>query len=104
MRMNLSGSLWNAKRVKHVLARAIMCGMLLLLPSCGIPPFRLAEPGPGLPPSFNGKTSPENSAQLRIEEFFNDPLLLRLIDQALVGNRELRILNEDVQIAKNEIL
>ena len=31
-------------------------------------------------------------------------MLTRLIDQALVGNRELKILNEDVQIASNEIL
>ena len=27
-----------------------------------------------------------------------------LIDQALAGNRELKILNEEVQIASNEIL
>ena len=31
-------------------------------------------------------------------------LLIGLIDQALVGNQELRILTEDVQIASNEIL
>ena len=39
-----------------------------------------------------------------IEEFFNDPMLTRLIQQALVGNRELKILDEEVQIARNEIL
>ncbi len=61
-------------------------------------------PGPPLPEDFNGATSPENSAQLGIEEFFNDPMLICLIDQALVGNQELRILNEDIQIASNEIL
>ena len=37
------------------------------------PTLRQAEPGPGLPASFNGAASPENSAQLGIEEFFNDP-------------------------------
>ena len=31
-------------------------------------------------------------------------MLTSLIDQALVGNRELKILNEEVQIASNEIL
>ena len=50
------------------------------------------------------RTTAENSAQLGIEEFFNDPLLTRLIDQALAGNRELKILDEEVQIASNEIL
>ncbi len=73
------------------------------------PRLRQAEPGPGLPAGFNGApsseaTSPENSAQLGIEEFYNDPLLTRLIQQALVGNRELKILDQEVQIAKNEIL
>jgi NodT family efflux transporter outer membrane factor (OMF) lipoprotein len=78
--------------------------MLLVLPSCGIPPLRRAEPGPVLPASFNGATSSESSAQLGIQEFYNDPLLLCLIDQALANNRELKILNEEVVIASNEIL
>jgi NodT family efflux transporter outer membrane factor (OMF) lipoprotein len=80
--------------------------MLLVLPSCAhiISPLRSAAPAPDLPATFKGTTSPENSAQLGIAEFFNDPTLTRLLDQALVDNRELRILNEEVQIARNEIL
>jgi NodT family efflux transporter outer membrane factor (OMF) lipoprotein len=105
MRMNLSVRFSNIKHVKQVLARAIACSVLLVLSSCAlIPKLRQAEPGPGLPAGFNGATSRENSAQLGIEAFFNDPTLTRLIDQALVDNRELRILNEEVQIASNEIL
>ena len=50
------------------------------------------------------ESHPENSAQIAIEEFFNDPILRSLIDQALVGNQELKILDEDIQIANNEIL
>lgn len=46
----------------------------------------------------------ESSAQLGINEFYNDPILTGLIDQALVSNQELRILNEEVEIASNEIL
>src|SRR5262249_20886436 len=84
---------------------AIACSiMLLVLPSCGIPPLRWAEPGPVLPTSFNGAASSESSSQLGIQEFYNDPLLLCLIDQALANNRELKILNEDVLIASNDIL
>jgi NodT family efflux transporter outer membrane factor (OMF) lipoprotein len=79
--------------------------MLLVLPSCTIiPRLREAEPAPPLPESFNGATSSENSSQLGVEKFFNDPMLLSLIDQALADNRELRILNEEVEIARNEIL
>jgi len=48
--------------------------------------------------------SSDNSAQVSIEEFFNDPILSSLIDQGLAGNQELKILAEDIQIANNEVL
>jgi hypothetical protein len=54
------------------------------------------EPGPRLPTGFNGATGPENSSQLGFEEFVNDPMLTRLIDQALVVNRELKILAQSL--------
>src|SRR5262249_41980345 len=57
-----------------------------------------------LPETIKGETSPENSSQVPVEEFFNDPMLTGMIHQALVGNQELRILAEEVQIASNEIL
>src|ERR1700722_9520391 len=110
--MNISLRFSNAKHTKHVIARAIVCSMLLVLSSCKTPALREAEPGPDLPPGFNGPTSSEkgptssekaatssengptssengpttskNSAQLGIEEFYNDPLLTRLIQQALL--------------------
>jgi outer membrane protein, multidrug efflux system len=104
-RMNQLVRLSNAKPMKHVIARAIACSiMLLVLPSCGIPPLRHPQPGPGLPTDFNGATSPENSGQLAIEEFYNDRMLTCLIEKALVDNRELKALNEEVQVAGNEVL
>ena len=104
--MNLSVRFSNAKHMKHVIARAIACSMLLVLPACHIPDLRQPEPGPDLPESFNGATSSENSAQLGIEEFYNDPHAYALDRPGTVpvGNRELKILNEEVQIASNEIL
>ncbi len=45
-----------------------------------------------------------NSAQLNWMQFFNDPMLVCLIEQALTGNQELRILNEEIQIANNEVM
>jgi len=103
--MNHSVRFSNTKLMRHVIARAIACGiMLLVLPSCGIPPLRKAEPAPGLPERIDGATSPENSSQLTIEEFYNDPTLTCLIDLAVAGNRELKVLNEEIQIASNEVL
>lgn len=100
----------NPRHGKRVIARAIACsGMLLVLSSCQIPNLRGPQPAPEVPQAYAGAagvgaTSSENSSQLRIDEFFNDPLLLDLIDQALANNRELRILDEEVQIASNEVL
>jgi multidrug efflux system outer membrane protein len=116
--MNLLVSLSKTKQKKRAIASAIVCGFLLVLPSC-IPHLRhperapdlperynlrQADTGPDLPKVFEEPTSLENSSQVRIEEFFQDPRLLSLISQALVGNQELRILGEEVQIASNEIL
>jgi NodT family efflux transporter outer membrane factor (OMF) lipoprotein len=90
--------------MKRVIAAAVACAVLVVVPSCHTPKLPVAEPGPGLPATYNGAASPDNSGQLRIEEFYNDPLLVRLIHQALAGNRELKILNQEVRTAGNEVL
>ena len=104
-RTALTMSVPRTKHEKHGMFRAIPCCIILLvLPSCIIPELRQAVPGPGLPESFNGATSAGNSSLLGIEEFYHDPRLTFLIDSALAGNRELKILEQEVRIASNEIL
>ncbi len=56
----------------------------------------------GVQSSFDLANGFENSAQFGWRAFFEDPYLLGLIDQALVGNQELKILAEEIQIAGNE--
>jgi outer membrane protein, multidrug efflux system len=104
--MNLSARFSNARHVKHVIASAIVCSMLLsVLPGCHIIPIlRDPAPAPPLPESIKGETSAENSSQLGIDEFYNDRALTNLIHQGLAFNRELKILTEEVQIAQNEVL
>lgn len=114
--MKLSVRFANAKRAKRVIARAIACGVLLVLPGCFIPKLRPAETGLVLPSGFNGapngingaqitgQNAAENSAQLRVDEFYKDPVLVRLVCQALATNRELKVLEEDIQIARAAIL
>ena len=84
------------------------CDRDRLQPRAGSPILYSESPKTGvgtpLPEDFNGVASPESSAQLKIEEFYDDPTLIGLIDQALVGNQELRILTENIQIASNEVL
>jgi multidrug efflux system outer membrane protein len=85
-------------------AIAIACSALLVLPSCGIPELRKPVPVAPQPESFNGATSTENSSKICLQDFFNDPKLLGLIDQALTGNLEQKILAQEAQIAANEVL
>ena len=87
----------------NAITMALVCSMLMFQPGCGIPKLRPPMPGPAIPETFNGSDDPENSSQLPIGEFFNDPQLLNLIDQALWGNQELRILAQDIAIANNEV-
>jgi multidrug efflux system outer membrane protein len=77
---------------------------LLTLTGCHIPGLRKGKGAPPMPDNYNGTVMIENSALIGPCEFFDDPNLLGLINQALVGNQELRILAEDIQIANNEVL
>src|SRR4051812_16643885 len=102
-RMNLSPRPSDTTRKRPAIAIAIACSFLLVLPSCGIPNLRKPDPGAALP-ADQGPPDSENSAQLKIDEFFEDPTLTSLVDQAVAGNQELKVLAEDVQIASNEVL
>lgn len=108
--MKLRTSVSNIRRVRLALAKAIACGTLFALPACAIPDYRLPGQGMELPANFpvpgqlgGGTISLESSARLGIEQFYRDPVLTSLIDQALGNNRELRMLDEEVLIARNEI-
>jgi len=109
----------NARPKKRGIARAIACGMLLALPACHIPALREADGGPILPVDYKGTLNEENnpqvefdevsnqgenSSQLRVEEFYNDPVLTTLIHQGLAENRELKILEQEVEVASNDVL
>lgn len=102
--MNHSANRSLTKHRKPALAFVVAFGFLPILTSCGIPSLRPPDPGPAVPTSFKGVTTPDNSAQIGIEEFFNDSTLIGLIEQALVGNQELKILAEEIQIASNTVL
>ncbi len=44
----------------------------------------------------------ENTAQLPVAAFYNDPYLLSLITETMAGNQELKMLAEEIRIACNE--
>src|SRR5947208_3153027 len=87
-----------------MIGRGMACAVLLVLSGCRIPGLCCADPPAPMPDSFNGVTSAENSAQVGIIEFFNDPPLTRLLIQGLVQNQELKIRNQEIWIANNQIM
>jgi multidrug efflux system outer membrane protein len=101
--MNLLMRASITKHKKYAIATAIIC-VLAALPGCGIPKLRNPLAARELPDTFNGEVSSENSSQVSVEEFFGDPLLLSLLDQGLNGSLQLKILNENIEIANNEVL
>lgn len=84
--------------------RAIVGALIFLLPSCRLPHLRTPDLGTTLPASIGGSTEPDSSGLLRVEEFYNDPALTRLICEAVGNNRELKTLEEEIQVARNDIL
>ncbi|QDU56581.1 TolC family protein [Aeoliella mucimassa] len=91
------------KSKRLVVSATVVTGILLAIPGCGIPQYCCAERGPAVPDSFNGMANDENSAQLGYREFFEDPMLTGLIDDALVGNQELKIMRQEIRIAALEV-
>jgi multidrug efflux system outer membrane protein len=91
-------------RTTRAARAAIICSLLLILPSCAIPKLQKGQGAPPLPDSYNGITSEPNSADLTIDEFFNDPTLTDLMRQGVTGNQQLRILGQDIQAANFEIM
>lgn len=112
--------------------RVAACGIAVAIPACGIPPLRTGDPAPPLPAAFRTyqldyaqplaavagglsyipplklprveANSPQaNSSQLSLADFYNDEKLLQLLEQALTNNLELKILNQEVEIARNEV-
>src|SRR4051794_21358126 len=100
-----NSSMYCSKGMSHLhwMSRGLAWFMLLCLCGCRIPGLCSPDPGPALPDTYNGVTTPDNSADIGIIEFFNDPVLTRLIVQGLVNNLELKIRNQEIWIANNQV-
>jgi multidrug efflux system outer membrane protein len=104
-RKNSPGCLSKAVSKQYAIGRMVAFVIMLLLQSgCRIPSLCRPDPAPDLPQDFNGATSTENSADLGIVEFFDDPVLTQLLTQGLAQNQELKIRNQEVRIAWNDIM
>ncbi|MBI1347790.1 efflux transporter outer membrane subunit [bacterium] len=94
-----------ASRPPRKLWSRLSASMLLLaVAGCRIPALCCPEAGPVTPGDFAGVATLENSAACGIDEFFGEPALSQLVAEALWQNQELKIRNQEIQIAANEIL
>ncbi|TWT78238.1 Cation efflux system protein CusC precursor [Posidoniimonas polymericola] len=100
--MTPSASYSSDTRSSRLLPAIVIACLLLSAPSCCIPDLCCAKKGPAMPGDYNGRVDPDNSANIGWCEFFDDPALTDLICQAMNGNQELRILEQEVRIASLE--
>ena len=109
--MLLDGITADSSRKKNALRTIIAAALVLAIPACNIPNLRGSKSGSQTPDRLSfktdgdteGTTIDESSGQIELHQFFDDPMLTSLIDQAFIDNQELKILAEDIQIARNEV-
>lgn len=79
----------------------IMFGFSMV--GCKVPPIAEHPTNYDQPNSFQAQADSVNSANLNYQKFFNDPHLIQLINAALENNQELKIVGQEIAIAKNEV-
>lgn len=56
-----------------------------------------------MPESYGISRDTMNSSKLNWKNYFKDPYLISLIDSALINNKELNIVQQEIEISKNEV-
>lgn len=85
------------------LAVLVAFWVLFSVAGCGIPEFCCVDSNPYVPGEYGVESNSVNVAQVGVYDFFNDPALAQLIAEGLASNQELKIQNQEVQLALNEI-
>ena len=84
--------------------RFMAIGAVLMLQACGIPEMTTKKENTQLPDNFRPElTKQTNSGKVKWKDFFEDPNLVKLIDVAVVNNKEINIVMQRISVARNEI-
>ena len=79
--------------------------IVLAFASCKLPNQTTQTENKSVPIQFVEQPNDStNSAALKWREFFKDPFLLNLIEEALKGNQELKSVMQEISITRNDIL
>lgn len=84
----------------------IFLGFCFSLVACKVPAIQTKNPDLPIPTMYNGgqtESDTTNWGNIPWKQFFNDPYLQKLIDTALINNKELQITLQEVEIAKNDV-
>lgn len=77
--------------------------ILLVLSACSINRLPVKQANVSLPESYAGNTDTSNVANVNWRNYYHDSLLIALIDTALKNNQELHILQQEIEIGRNEV-
>ena len=78
--------------------------LIVTLPGCGIPELISKKQEVVLPEQFKDRQNDQaNSAPVKWKDFFEDTNLVKLIDIAVVNNKEVNIMLQRISAAENEI-
>lgn len=91
-------------KIIHLAISSIL--LTALLSSCNAPKVKLREASNNLPERFTPASSTDDDgiASINWRNYFEDPLLVALIDTALHNNQELNIVLQELVISQNEVL
>jgi len=75
----------------------------LFVQACSIPPLVKSPDKRAIPSGFAAANDSTNSARISWKNYFPDPNLRALIEEALTNNQELNITLQELEIARNEV-
>ena len=87
----------------HIYKISILGILFVGLFSSCVPELTTQETSDRLPETYNDASGQINSATINWRDYFNDPVLISLIDTALLNNQELNIFLQQIQIEQNEV-
>lgn len=87
-----------SKKIMGIASMAVLISWNCTVPSKSISSSRVE-----LPQAYSSKSDTFNFAELSWREYFEDSVLLALIDTALHNNRELQIMMQEIEISRNEV-
>ena len=77
--------------------------VMLAVSSCKLPSVVETPANPGLPSNYTIPGDTNSSAEVKWRTFFNDPVLVQLIDTAINNNPEALIALQEIEIARSHI-